>query len=462
VDNGSSGNSINRRRFLVGGGGALAGSVTASVPNPSAAVAAAAPASGSATLRLTHGSVTGDVTHDSAMVWARGSGPGLMQVVYDTDPARVSSGLARHSGTVRLTAERDFIGQLTLRHLRPRTKYYYSVLLRDKGAPVAGPTASFTTAPEQDDRTDVHFVWGGDTGSGMNNRPPFPAFAAMLAEDPEFFVFNGDTIYGDSTTPVGGPAKTREQYWAKYKENREDPYLRALAARVPFIVNWDDHEVTDGWRGPSEPLMPIGRQAFHDYWPISSGPERIYRSIRWGSEVELFVVDGRQYASPLEAPDGPDKILFGKVQREWLIDGMRRSDATWKVLITSSPLSIIRSAPPVDDYVAYEHELGLVLADFQKIKAKNVVWLTADVHWAQAIEYPRYGMWEFVGCPIGANPRGKSEPLSPTFGPKEHFLALNGRYYGSVRVDAARRSMTVTLKRDTGETIHRVAIPAAH
>jgi hypothetical protein len=43
----------------------------------------------------------------------------------------------------------------------------------EHGAPVAGQLASFTTAPEQDEHTDVHFVWGGDIGSGMA-APPMP------------------------------------------------------------------------------------------------------------------------------------------------------------------------------------------------------------------------------------------------------------------------------------------------
>lgn len=455
--------STNRRRFLAGSGAAIAGTVTASMLGSSAVAAESQPALATAEsgpLRLTHGVVTGDVTSTSAMVWARGSGEGRMQVLYGSEETEVAVAKGLLSEAVTLTAERDFIGQVTLRDLTPGTRYFYMVQLEGENPTVRRPISTFVTAPEKNDKRDVHFVWSGDTGAGFQNPTPYPTFASMLSENPEFFVFNGDTIYGDVATAASGPAKTREMYWAKYKEMREDPYLQTLASRVPFIVNWDDHEVRDGFRGPSEPLMPIGREAFHDYWPISSGPEQIYRSIRWGRELEVFVVDGRQYASPLGAPDGADKILFGAEQRKWLIDSMKRSNATWKVIVTSSPISIIRSAPPVDDYVAYEHEFGLLMDEFQQIKAKNVVWLTADVHWAQAIEYPRYGMWEFVGCPIGSSQRTKSEPLSPTFGPKERFIALNGRYYGSVSINSRKRTMTVHLKRQSGESIYSVEIPA--
>jgi len=237
----------------------------------------------------------------------------------------------------------------------------------------------------------------------------------MLAQDPAFFIFNGDTIYADATTKVGGAGRTLPEYWAKYKENREDGFFQALTSRVPLIVNCDDHEVANDFRGPEEPLMPVGRRAFHQYWPLSVGPERIYRSVRWGREVEVFVRDGRQYADPLAAPDGPDKSLLGVEQRAWLLDAVTRSTATWKVLVSSSPLSTLRSVQgPQDDYASYEHEHehGLILDAFRDAGVDNFVWLTADVHWGQAVEYPERGFWEFVGSPIGANPRAASRPLA--------------------------------------------------
>lgn len=446
-----------RRTFLVGGSAALG---TLALP-PAAASATSTSAEETGPLRLTHGVVTGDVTAGSAEVWARASGPGRAQVVYGTEPAQVRAGSGRHTVAVDLEQARDFTVQMALTGLEPGTRYHYAVRLLGGQTPEQGPLATFTTAPADDDPCDVLFTWGGDIGQGMANRPPFPAFGAMLAQDPAFFIFNGDTIYADSTTPVGGAATSLPQYWAKYKENRVDPHFQSLAGRVPVVVNWDDHEVTNDYRGPDEPLMPLGRQAFHEYWPLSVGPERIYRRLRWGREVEVFVLDGRQYADPLEAPDGPDKSLLGVEQRDWLIEGVTGSSATWKILVTSSPLSVLRSVePPQDDYASYEHELRLLVEAFRDAGVTDVVWLTADVHWGQAIEYPDWGFWEFVGSPIGANPRKAPRPLSPTFGPQERFLRLDERLYGSVRADADRRTLTVDLRDEVGVPVYQVVIPA--
>lgn len=225
--------------------------------------------------------------------WGAGSGPA-------TRPERQTASQA-------LRASRDFIGQFELRGLQPDTEYWYRVVAEGAGSRGHSEVARLRTAPAPGQSAPVHFTWGGDVGQGMVNRPPFPAFGSIAREEPAFFIFNGDTIYGDSTTPVGPGATTVPEYWAKYKENREDPLFQALAMTTPMIVNWDDHEVDNNYRGDN-PQLPPGRQAFTDYWPISARPpSTTYRSIRWGSELEVFVLNNRQFADPLDARTAPTR-----------------------------------------------------------------------------------------------------------------------------------------------------------
>lgn len=445
---------LGRRSFVRAGGLVLGGALAGTALGPAGAAHAAAPGPG---LRITHGVVTGDVTHHSALVWSRAGGAGAMRVEW-----AATGGAAQRSAVEQLRADRDFVGQFELRGLTPDTEYTYRVVAEDGPARGESALARFRTAPAPGQAAPVRFTWGGDVGQGMANRPPFPAFGSIDAEDPAFFIFNGDTIYGDSTTPVGPAATTVPEFWAKYKENREDPLFQALALSTPMIVNWDDHEVDNDYRG-GHPNLGIGRQAFTDYWPISAkAPATTYRSIRWGRELEVFVLDCRQFADPLAAPDGPGKTMLGAAQRDWLDRGVRASSARWKVLVTSCPLSILRTVnPPQDDWVSYEHELGLLVNGWRDARVTDIVWLTADVHWGQAINYPDYGMWEFVGCPIGANPRAVGRPLSPTFGPVETYLGLNERFYGSVAIDPAAATMTVDLKAQDGAVRHRTVIPSA-
>ncbi|MEV6522513.1 alkaline phosphatase D family protein [Longispora sp. NPDC051575] len=456
------------RRSLLKAGGAAVGGLALTGLATAPAHAADAPAPGPDP-RLTHGVVTGDVTENTALIWSRADRATQMHVEYG--PVAEVEGPAPRPGArktkkLQVTAARDFIGQFTLRGLLPDTEYGYRVVLCGATADVEGPLATFRTAPSALVAAPVRFTWGADVGQGARNRPPFPSFASMAAERPDFFLFNGDTIYGDGATPAGPGAKTVAEFWGKYKENREDPLFQGLARQTPLIVNWDDHEVDNDYRG-QDPTLPAGRlgagrTAFLDYWPLSSAPgNKSWRCLRWGGELEVFVLDCRQYADPLAKPDGPGKTMLGAQQFRWLLNKVRDSSARWKVLATSCPVSTMRSAkPPYDDWVAYEHELGELLGAWRKANVRNLVWLTADVHYAQAVRYPEMNMWEFLGAPIGANPRVVGSPLSPTFGAQERFLGLNERYYGSVAVDPVSRTMTVDLKLQDGTLKHREVLVA--
>ena len=81
---------------------------------------------------------------------------------------------------------------------------------------------------------------------------------------------------------------------ARHRHNREDVGLQALLQRMSVYAIWDDHEVRNDFAGSVEPLMPIGRQAFLEYFPSVTGsddPHRMYRAVRWGQLLEIFILD---------------------------------------------------------------------------------------------------------------------------------------------------------------------------
>ena len=44
------------------------------------------------------------------------------------------------------------------------------------------------------------------------------------------------------------------------------------------------------------------------------------------------------YRSPNNFEDGPDKTIWGRYQKKWFYETVEKSDATFKVLVTSSPI----------------------------------------------------------------------------------------------------------------------------
>lgn len=56
----------------------------------------------------------------------------------------------------------------------------------------------------------------------------------------------------------------RHFYFRRYLTTFARPAMRTLAARVPSIMMWDDHDIIDGWGSHPEPLLdsPVGRGLF--------------------------------------------------------------------------------------------------------------------------------------------------------------------------------------------------------
>jgi hypothetical protein len=101
--------------------------------------------------------------------------------------------------------EADHTAKLLLRDLPPGRRISYRVCFEDRQG-VAGDweVGSLVTASANAGKAGdsaVHFVWSGDTcgqGYGIDeSRGGMRTYQSMLAQDPQFFVHSGDTIYAD-------------------------------------------------------------------------------------------------------------------------------------------------------------------------------------------------------------------------------------------------------------------------
>jgi alkaline phosphatase D len=172
-------------------------------------------------------------------------------------------------------------------------------------------------------------------------------------------------------------------------------------------------------------LAPIGRKAFLDYWPICcpvSEPERIYRSVRWGSGLELFLLDTRQYR------DAKRTSMLGKKQREWFLNGLEKSTATFKFVATTVPMSGGGS----DRWDGYPKERKEILRFINEKKLRGVVFLSADLHCAAITKIPKGGgLLDITAGPLAAPLNRVTSGTAKRF---EYFLAENFNF-AKVTVD---------------------------
>ncbi|MEU6426673.1 alkaline phosphatase D family protein [Microbispora sp. NPDC046973] len=502
------------RRTLLRAGIALGGGLAMSPvlgPLPARATASAPAYIVSGRPELSHGVQSGDATVDSAVVWGRADRPGRLVVEYGTHPD------LRNTETVWgpwLTPDTDLTGRVRLRGLPAGRRIYYRVRVEnERGAAGKAVSGSLVTAPRQNQRADVRFVWSGDiVGQGWGINPDIGGmtiFEEMRRLRPDFFLCSGDTVYSDGpltetvTLPDGRVwrnvmtpekskvAETLAEYRGQFAYNLLDANYRALAAEVAQINQWDDHEVRNNWYPGQilddaryteknvDVLATHARQAFHEWVPI--GDDRVYRTLSYGRHLDVFVLDMRTYKDPNDDNRyaDPRRGLLGDQQRRWLIDGLSRSRATWKVIAADLPLGlVVPDGATAQEGVAQgdagaplgrELEFAEVLRTAQQRGVRGIVFVTADVHYTAAHHYdPARAafkdfdpFWEFVSGPLNAGAFGPNV-LDGTFGPRAEFMHAPPRanaspiegfqHFGEIEIDGPSGDLTVRL-RDARSTV---------
>jgi alkaline phosphatase D len=306
-------------------------------------------------------------------------------------------------------------------------------------------------------------------------------------------------------------AETLDEFRGNHLYNRLDEHYRRFAAEVGLVAMWDDHEVRDNWyptqvlgeRAPyTEKRVSVlaarARQAFLEHYPIAPGPgaeTRIYRTIPFGPLLEIFTLDMRSYRGPnspnTQTSMSAETAFLGSAQAQWLADALAASSATWKIVAADMPLGlIVAHQPGFHEAVANgdagpplgrELELAGLLKTLKDRRVRNVVWVTADVHYCAAHHYdPARAkgvdfepFWEFVAGPAHA---GTFAPpgLDPTFGPEVRYsgvpadLAPNRppdaglQFFGLLEADPRSRVLTVSLVDLAGRRIYSTElVPAA-
>ena len=245
----------------------------------------------------------------------------------------------------------------------------------------------------------------------------------MQAEGNDFNIALGDTIYSDSEVPgkLNPVALTVAQKWGKYKLNLGQAPLADLRGAAGFYSHWDDHEfINDFSRFENvftsgtingQQLYERGVKAFTDYAPVDfSSRDGLYRTRRWGKNLELFFLDERSFRSAKASKDGvcdnpqtgqpdlaptapqsvrnafalldpvagrspshrpawttindPNRTFLGQRQLKKFLHDVKHSDARFKVVINEMPIQQYY-ALPYDRWEGYEADRQRVLSGLQ-------------------------------------------------------------------------------------------------
>ena len=427
---------------------------------------------------ITSGLQTGDVTHDSCIVWARCDRPARMVVEYSSTESFRE--VKRISGVAALEPT-DFTARVELKDLPPGQQIFYRVSfdsLTDRNAASEPLVGTFRTAPIV--ARDVLLVWGGDVaGQGWGINSDFGGmkiFEKMRQLNPDLFIHSGDSIYADGpiksevklddgsvwrnlvTPEKSKVAETLDEFRGNYRYNLLDENLRRFNASVPMFAQWDDHEVRNNWypgQVLEDPLYSVksvdllsarGKRAFLDYMPLRfdpADPERIYRAFQYGPTLDILMLDQRSYRGPntenQQKVVSSETAFHGSHQIRWLKQRLLTSTATWKLIASDMPIGLVikdgkthfenatnGAGPPL----GRELEIADLLRFIKRNQIRNVVWITTDVHYSAAHRYTPAAaqftyfdpFWEFVAGPLNAGTFEQKE-LDNTFGPEVKFAS---------------------------------------
>jgi alkaline phosphatase D len=207
---------------------------------------------------------------------------------------------------------------------------------------------------------------------------------------------------------------------------------------------YDDHEVRNDWdamRAAENPdRFAAGIAAWDEFFPLRDKTVR-YRSWRWGANVECFLLDTRLYRSANASPDDANKTMLGAAQLAWLIDGVRNSSVTFKLVLTSVPLAFGHGD---DHWTTFARERGELFDAFAGVP--GVLFVSGDQHWFAAHRHAR-GIREFQ---IGPLARGVIVAPPPVDG-----VLFRAEQYNAGLIDIDHESLTFTGVGVGGELFYK-------
>jgi alkaline phosphatase D len=380
--------------------------------------------------------------------------PGEVRVLYRE--SGVGQADWRITDWTNVDPDRDFTHQFILTELTSNVQYDIRVDSRsgeDSGQTVVG---QFQTAANPDQAARVLFtVSTGQRYGEQEQESGYKIYPEMLKLDPDFFVHTGDIVYYDreaKTIPLA-----RWHWQRTYSLLTNVDFHRQVAS---YFIK-DDH---DTWQNDCWPSMESlymgdftfeqGVEIFTEQVPMGffdadatfndgGGNNKTWRTARWGTDLQIWMVEGRDYRSPNTMEDGPEKTIWGAEQMDWFMNSFSESDAAYRILISPTPI-VGPDRPSKNDNHAnsgFQYE-GRAIREFLAGQ-ENAFTICGDRHWQYVSNDPQTGLQEFsCGPATDQHAGGFSEEDRNAM---HQYLNIKGGFL-SVEVDRLDNTPTIFFR----------------
>jgi len=342
------------------------------------------------TVQLIHGPMLGCLTDTSAKFWVRTVDEVTVQIVASTSKD-LSSPIK--STTASTSSKVDYTAVVEVAGLQPDTCYYYDVMLNGKPA-LGSELPSFRTNKRTASKAKFQVAFGGGAKyTPVNER----MWDTIASHSPAALLLLGDNVYIDFPQQFGDFHKYT------YYRRQSRPEFRRLTRSVPVYAIWDDHDcaIGDCWMGPY-PDKPSWKMSLLEGFRMNwNNPD--YGTEEWPAcwfkfsiaDVDFFMLDGRFYRTN---PYGDHPSMLGPVQKAWLLEQVKKSKATFKVLASPVPWDFHTKGKSRDTWNGFRDEREEIFGFLEENKIDGVILISADRHRSDARRIDRangYPLYEF-------------------------------------------------------------------
>ena len=380
-------------------------------------------------LKLFNGPMVGAVTPPSARIWVRTAGPATFKVAIGS----------LVSGSITTRAKNDFTGTATIEGLKPFTEYGYVVIL--DGEPITDPSFRFKTYPAKDMQERYAFAFG----SGARYVPEKEGiWRTMAGTGPLAYLGLGDNVYIDATD------RRDVQRLHYYRRMLRKEYREFIAQTAIYGV-WDDHDIgmNDCAGGPSKTAAwkLANLEVFKQNWNnpfYSHDPETpgTWHNFTMG-DVEIFMLDGRIYRTDQKNKQDTSNTMLGEEQKEWLLQGLTKSTAKFKVLCSGTMWHDLADKGGKDSWAGkpFRKERDEIFDLINDEQIDGVVLIAGDRHRADLWKTERpngYPLYEFLTAKVTNIHTHKTRE-------EAEWSWNEGNFWGEVKFDFTKADPTVSF-----------------
>ncbi|MBQ4852931.1 alkaline phosphatase D family protein [Pseudoalteromonas sp. MMG012] len=277
------------------------------------------------------------------------------------------------------------------------------------------------THPQQSKRLDRIAL-----GSCFKTQGDMPdALARLIGHKPDLYLWLGDNIYADTTDM----SKMRQKYDDK-KLNSD--YQQFLAAKIPTMATWDDHDFGLNNEGKHYPKRAQSQAAYLRHFDVPADDPRhttqagIYEAKMLGQpgeQTHVITLDARYFRSPTFSSygecEGSSSTILGMAQWQWLENELAKPSQIKLIASGIQVLPPLYQGRPKSKYCTYaegttfdnaisslgetnmsgtsyeswaempaqrERLLRLVQKSINSGKTKAVIFLSGDQHWGELLQ----------------------------------------------------------------------------